>query len=190
MMQYYEMTNFERVEKLLADVNSRSKKITNQASQDKSMTYATGKLGADVTFTVKSVHALNPQDKTPYQYTYEEVELVAQGQPLATLGRKNGFLNLEQKRKPVPTTIFWVVSPQYDDHGIATKTMEAVNQLYVFHSADQTAEGVIDEICDVVAYSKAKAAADKKYGRLNIATRLADLTMNGNVQDNGNAIER
>ena len=165
------MTNYERVAKLLAEINARSKETKNNSTSKQ----LTGKIGTDVTYQGKRASGVNPQDKTSYEYTYEEFELASQGQPLATIGRKNGFINSDQRRKPIPTNTVWVISPRYEDNGIESKTIEAVNQLHVYHAPDETADSVIDEICDTVAYSKAKAAADKKYSKLNIATRLADL---------------
>ena len=174
-MEYYEMTNLARVEKLLADINARRKnKNINRGLKNKITEFSSGKLGSDVAFKVKRVCETNSQNKTNPEYDYEEVELMAQGQPLAKMGLKKGFLNLGYKRKPIPTTIAWVTSPRYGEDGCVSKSIEAVKQLHVFHAPDETADSVIDEICDVVAYSKAKAAADKKFGTLNLATRLAD----------------
>lgn len=139
------------------------------------MGYFKGKIGPDVKFTGKWVRAVEQTAGIACEYKYEEIDLAAQGQPIARLGTKNDFMNLAAKRKSAPTKMFWVVSPKYDDKGCVTKANEATKQLQVFHAQDETADNVIDEICDIVAYSKAKAAADKKYSELNLATRLADL---------------
>lgn len=174
-MEHYEMTNLQRIEKILLAINGRKfDQKSTQSVQKRTAGLLTGRIGADVTYRGNWVGAVDRPAGNPYKYASEDVKLMLNGQEFASISVKNDVTHIAQKRNQVKSTIVQVFSPHYRNGGCVTKTIEAVNQLHVFHAPNETPDQVINQICDLVAYSKAKDAYDKKFSELNIATRLAD----------------
>jgi|GEM_PF-2572560 len=182
-MENFEITNYDRVEKLLLEINATKKNLkTTKLPDNKVVTQFAGKLGADVSYTGEVVRLLGKQNEIPRESTYRDIRIAAHGELLAIISAKNALTDGAQKRKSVRTNSIWVISPQCKEDGVDSKSIEALNQLHVLHAPDETADSVIDHICDEIAYSKAKVAYDKKYTHLNIATKLADLSQEKEIK--------
>lgn len=176
-MENFEVTNYDRVEKLLLEISKTKKNLkTTKLPDNKVVTEFMGKLGADVAYTGEVVRLLGKQNEIPRESTYRDIRIAANGKLLAIISAKNALTDEMQKRKPVRINSIWLTSPRYKEDGVVTKSIEALNQLNVLHAPDETADSLIDQILDEIAYSKAKVAYDKKYSHLNIATKLADLS--------------
>ena len=172
-MEYVALTNFARINRILKDIDGRKvnfKNVPNSLCKDGRPYF--GKIGDDVTFTC-SLRKVDRSVGYNFKYATEQVRLMSRGEKLGIICVCNEWVRLPQKRDKIPTTKIKVYSPNYENDGVITKTIEANNQLLVFHAPDETADSVIDNICDAVAYSRARMDHVKKYSQLNIATRLS-----------------
>lgn len=174
-MEQYEISNWQRIQKLLNEIYSRKKVLKNYLVSDtEAEGNFNGKIGTDVAFYGTWTGSSRQMKQADDKYAKERIKLIAAGKIFANFNIKNGVTNFARSAKQVPSTIVQVFSPRCGDNGHLTKEIEGVNQLQVFHAPDETAEEVLDKIFDTIAYSKAKATYNKVFSQPSLATRLAD----------------
>ena len=166
------LTSQQKVNALWAAIRDgrENSQVSSRERQITTWTFS-GSIGYDITLSGFLAQAKRVLAGATREFIDEEVDLLLGGKLLARLGRKNGFNELDNGKKVVPTTIHWVVTPQYDGYeGSVSKTKAGANQLHVFHGADELPASVIDQIYNVVMQSKAKVADNKKLTTLNMTT--------------------
>ena len=128
-----------------------------------------GRIGTDVTFDGYMARARKEVNGVAHDFVCDEVDLAVRGEYCGRLGFKNAFNQASENGKVIPTTVAWVVSPEYDaEEGTVTQNKDAINQLMVFHGANETAAEVLKQINKIVTQSKAQAEEQKKLSKLNV----------------------
>lgn len=160
------MSNLQRVKQIVDNVNAW-KIDTKEPNKSKFAMDGnfTGKMGVNVFFTGHWLYATDRPSGNPNKYASEEIRLLKYNYQFATIKVKNGFTHNVDKRNQVPATVYQVFSPKYQqESGHLGENIEATNQLQVFCGPNETADSVLDEICDTIAYSKACFYWCKKFG--------------------------
>lgn len=176
------MSNLDLIRKFVlrhVNVNPTKKNSkTAQNTQNQKQGSFFGHIGVDVSYTVNWVAADEHPERHDFKFGSEQIKLIAFGKTLATVNVKNSYTKIIDKRTQIPSTLIQIYSPHYQQGGTVTKSIEAVNQLQIYHAPNETADEVINKMCDVIGYSLAK----KKYSQLNLATRLVDAHLEKSMQ--------
>ena len=90
-----------------------------------------------------------------------QADLMRNGEYIASIGLREGKINQ-----------LWLASAQYEEDGWHTKTQEALDDFFVFHTRDQNPNTVVEDVCDIVEQSLLRAAnSTPKLHRFNFPWR-------------------
>ena len=168
------MTNIQIIDKILSEINGCKKDVLNR-NGDKNSGHFYGQIGHGMTFSGEW-KGVTENSTAPYKYTLEKVWLSMNDQQLLSLVMKRTGDDYSKDHHQIVRTLYEVYTPRCGSHGCMSKDVEStLKQLRVYHAADETLDGIMDQLLDAYAYSKATLAYDRKYHTLNIATRLANL---------------
>lgn len=167
------MTNIQIIDKILSEINGCKKDVLNR-NGDKNSGHFYGQIGHGMTFSGEW-KGVTENSTAPYKYALEKVWLSMNDQLLLSLVMKRIDDNFCKERHLMVRTLYEVYTPHCGSQSCVSKDAEALKKLRVFHAIDETLDGIMDQLLDAYAYSKATVAYDRKYHTLNIATRLANL---------------
>lgn len=152
-------------------IGQTERKIDSQS--DKEIVYTVkGRIGADITYSGLLGHNVSLHEKDPKMFHSQYVKLYLCDRLLVTMGRTRKHPSQAQGYAET-TNSSWLCTPEWDDYcGSCLHNLDENDYFEIYHGANQCPIQVVNNLCDMIAKSKERAAQQAQTGQLEFPFEL------------------